>query len=377
MKLIKQVISDLFKEAGWVVLYGFLTAMVIMAFILIGLSYQNVAAQNNSISSFVNHGITIIQSQNAQYRIAPHERSSLPNDTEIETLDSYFADVFSAAGNAGTYLIMSGRCGYQQIIILFGAYADLTPFQAGQTDRVIFAVSNDIKDSAEKTIKFNGNEYPLYVAPADMEIYHPRHYLSIGSQLLQETLFVFSHDYEAIKEIFPKSVYSEMQESSLLSRFILQAPSTQDIVRMKMVINRSTGAYVSTQTIGEYLSSTSAGSTRTYRTYLVFYISASIILFGAMIINIYRVLKRKIPDYSVHHLFGASQMFIYLRMFLFTLGYHAIPFLGTILIMSLNELASPISIALLFVGMIGFAFLITSAVYKSFQSKFAQGLRRE
>ena len=377
MKLIKQVISDLFKEAGWVVLYGFLTAMVIMAFILIGLSYQSVAGQSSSVSRFVNNGITIIQSKSAQYRLAPHEGSSLTSDTEIETLDSYFTDVFSATGNAGTYLIMSGRCGYQQVIILLGAYADLTPFQESQAGSVIFAVSNDIKDSAEKTIEFNGNEYPLYVAPADMELYHPLNYLPAGSQLLQETLFVFSHDYEAIKEIFPKSVYGEMQESSFLSRFILQAPSTQDIVRMKMVISSSTGAYVSTQTIEEYLSSTSAGSTRTYQTYLVFYISASTILFGAMIINIYRVLKRKIPDYSVHHLFGASQLFIYLRMFLFTLGYHAIPFLGTILIMSLNRLASPISIALLFIGMIGFAFLITSAVYKSFQSKFAQGLRRE
>lgn len=377
MKLIKQVISDLFKEAGWVVLYGFLTAMVIMAFILIGLSYQSVAGQSSSVSRFVNNGITIIQSKSAQYRLAPYKGSSLTSDTEIETLDSYFTDVFSATGNAGTYLIMSGRCGYQQVIILLGAYADLTPFQESQAGSVIFAVSNDIKDSAEKTIEFNGNEYPLYVAPADMELYHPLNYLPAGSQLLQETLFVFSHDYEAIKEIFPKSVYGEMQESSLLSRFILQAPSTQDIVRMKMVISSSTGAYVSTQTIEEYLSSTSAGSTRTYQTYLVFYISASIILFGAMIINIYRVLKRKIPDYLVHHLFGASQMFIYLRMFLFTLGYHAIPFLGTILIMSLNELVSPISIALLFVGMIGFAFLITSAVYNSFQSKFAQGLRRE
>lgn len=377
MKLIKQVISDLFKEAGWVVLYGFLTAMVIMAFILIGLSYQRVAAQNSSISRFVNNGITIIQSKNAQYRLAPHEGSSPTSDTEIETLDSYFTDVFSATGNAGTYLIMSGRCGYQQVIILLGAYADLTPFQESQAGSVIFAVSNDIKDRSEKTIKFNGNEYPLYVAPADMELYHPLHYLSAGSQLLQETLFVFSRDYEAIKEIFPKTVYWEMQESSLLSRFILQAPSTKDIVHMRMVISSSTGAYVSTQTIEEYLSSTSAGSTRTHQTYLVFYISASIILFGAMIINIYRVLKRKIPDYSVHHLFGASQMFIYLRMFLFTLGYHAIPFLGTILIMSLNELVSPISIALLFVGMIGFAFLITNAVYNSFQSKFAQGLRRE
>ena len=50
MKLIKQVMSDLFKEAGWVVLYGFITAMVIMAFILIGLSYQGVAAQSNAVS---------------------------------------------------------------------------------------------------------------------------------------------------------------------------------------------------------------------------------------------------------------------------------------------------------------------------------------
>ena len=104
MKLIKQVISDLFKEAGWVVLYGFLTAMVIMAFILIGLSYQSVAGQSSSVSRFVNNGITIIQSKSAQYRLAPHEGSSLTSDTEIETLDSYFTDVFSATGNAGTYL---------------------------------------------------------------------------------------------------------------------------------------------------------------------------------------------------------------------------------------------------------------------------------
>ena len=377
MKLIKQVISDLFKEAGWVVLYGFITAMVIMAFILIGLSYQGVAAQSNAVSRFESNKITIIQSKNAQYRAAPMKEATPASDTDTETLDSYFTDVFSETGNAGTYLIMSGRCGYQQVIILLGAYADLTPFQTAQKDNVIFAVSNDIKDSSEKTIIFNDQEFPLYVAPADMELYHPFNFLSAGSQLLQGTLFVFSHDYETIKEIFPKSAYSEMAEQNLLSRFILQAPSTKDIVRMKTVISKNTGMYVSSQTIEEYLSSTTAGSTRTYQTYLVFYISAAIILFGAMLINIYRVLKRKIPDYSVHHLFGASQAFIYLRMFLFTLGYHAIPFLGTILIMSLNELSSPLSIALLFAGIIGFALLITSAVYKNFQSKFAQGLRRE
>lgn len=351
--------------------------MVIMAFILIGLSYQGIAAQSNAVTRFENNKITIIQLKSTPYRVATHEELSPANDAEAEPLDTYFSDVFSEEGNAGTYLIMSGRCGYQQVIILLGAYADLTPFQLEQKDKVVFAVSNDIKDTSEKTIKFNDGEYPLYVAPADMELYHPLNYLPAGSQLLQGTLFVFAHDYETVKEIFPKSTYSEMAEQNLLNRFILQDPKAQDIVRMKTVISKNTGMYVSSQTIEEYLSSTSAGSTRTYQTYLVFYISASIILLGAMLINIYRVLKQKIPDYSVHHLFGASQKFIYLRMYLFTLGYHAIPFWGTILIMSLNKLASPLSIALLFIGMIVFAFLITSAVYKNSQSQFTQGLRRE
>lgn len=45
MTLIRQVIRDLVKDAGWVIFYGFLTAMSIMAFVLVGLSYQHVASQ--------------------------------------------------------------------------------------------------------------------------------------------------------------------------------------------------------------------------------------------------------------------------------------------------------------------------------------------
>ena len=45
MTLIRQVVRDLVKDAGWVIFYGFLTAMSIMAFVLVGLSYQHVASQ--------------------------------------------------------------------------------------------------------------------------------------------------------------------------------------------------------------------------------------------------------------------------------------------------------------------------------------------
>lgn len=48
MTLIRQVVRDLVKDAGWVIFYGFLTAMSIMAFVLVGLSYQHGQAANQS-----------------------------------------------------------------------------------------------------------------------------------------------------------------------------------------------------------------------------------------------------------------------------------------------------------------------------------------
>lgn len=53
MTLLKQVLSDLFKEIGWIVLYGFLAAMTVMTCILVGLSYKHVAGQSSAITRFI------------------------------------------------------------------------------------------------------------------------------------------------------------------------------------------------------------------------------------------------------------------------------------------------------------------------------------
>lgn len=53
MTLLKQVLSDLFKEIGWIVLYGFLAAMTVMTCILVGLSYKHVSGQNYAITRFI------------------------------------------------------------------------------------------------------------------------------------------------------------------------------------------------------------------------------------------------------------------------------------------------------------------------------------
>ena len=61
MTLIRQVIRDLVKDVGWVVFYGFLTAMSIMAFVLVGLSYQHVASQNDAIHRFTQNDVSMVR----------------------------------------------------------------------------------------------------------------------------------------------------------------------------------------------------------------------------------------------------------------------------------------------------------------------------
>lgn len=61
MTLLKQVLSDLFKEIGWIVLYGFLAAMTVMTCILVGLSYKHVSGQNSAITRFIANDVSLLQ----------------------------------------------------------------------------------------------------------------------------------------------------------------------------------------------------------------------------------------------------------------------------------------------------------------------------
>lgn len=377
MKLIKQVISDLFKEIGWVFLYGFLTAMVIMAFILISVSYSHVAAQNEAISRFVDNDITMTQLKSTQFNIAPKAALQPFDPAEIESLDEYYTDVFSQNGNAGTFVLLPGRCGYQQVIILLGAYAELTPFNEIQPDPVTFAVSYDKKDTKTDTITLNGKDFPLYLAPADMEVYHPLFYMNSASGILNDTLFVFSYDLKAVQEIFPNSEYWELKGNPYFDRFIFKSADTQDIARMRNVITKNVGGYVTVQTVSNFLKSSTVSGTRTHQTYMLFYVTASLVLLGAMLLNIYRVLKRKTQNYATHHLFGASNLFIFMRMFLFVLFYHAIPLGGTIFIMSLNQMATPVNVLGVILIVLSILLVITGIAHKRFRVQFSQGLRRE
>lgn len=115
MTLIRQVFSDLFKEIGWIILYGFLAAMTIMTFILIGLSYKHVSGQNSAINRFVKNNVYMVQIKSCelntqQTAVSDDSMSSYaeppgePQQNGADAFIEYFENEFSSEGVLGSYV---------------------------------------------------------------------------------------------------------------------------------------------------------------------------------------------------------------------------------------------------------------------------------
>lgn len=384
MTLIKQVLSDLFKEIGWIVLYGFLTAMTIMTFILIGESYKQVAGQNSSISRFVQNNVYMAQIKNLEFNSSEQTQSSDFADAaepvssggynSMEELEAYLELGFSSEGNLGSYINLPYKNGeYDNLMLYLGKYADLTQFSRPDSQSTVFATSPDLKDMVGNSIQIAVEEFTVDTAvPDNMDLYHPLYYVSADSEILKKTLYVFTEDYALAKKLFP-----QISAEYLLNRLIIVNPTEHDLAELRTKIYEGSGVYTSIQSVKNHLAATEASGTRTHQTYLLFYISASIALMGAMVLNMVRVLNGMMQNYTIHHLFGASGKFIFLRMQLFTVGYNIIPVLGALFIMSLNMLLSSKNILLLLITALGIEFLITVTMYNRFKKNFSQGLRGE
>lgn len=373
MTLIKQVLSDLFKEIGWIVLYGFLTAMTIMTFILIGESYKQVAGQNSSISRFVQNNVYMTQIKGLEFNNLAEPVSS-GRYNSIEELEAYFEFGFSPEGNLGSYISLPYKKGrYDNLVLFLGKYADLTQFSRNSSQSIIFASSPDLKEMVGESIQIASEEFTIDAAvPDNMDLYHPLYYISADSENLSKTLYVFTEDYSLARKLFP-----QISAEYLLDRLILVNPTEHDLAELRTKIYEGIGVYTGVQSVKNYLAASETSGTRTHQTYLLFYISASIALMGAMLLNMARALNGMMQSYTIHHLFGASGKFIFLRMQLFTLGYNVIPVLGALLIMSLIRMLSPKNVLLLLLTAFGIAFLITVTMYKRFKINFPRGLRRE
>ena len=123
MTLIRQVVRDLVKDAGWVIFYGFLTAMSIMAFVLVGLSYQHVASQNDAIHRFTQNDVSMVRVKDLSSltTAADRETTAQPVRTGSGRQQS-LVELFQKHDNLGSLVLLPGIGGYQQTIVYVGAY---------------------------------------------------------------------------------------------------------------------------------------------------------------------------------------------------------------------------------------------------------------
>lgn len=379
MTLLKQVLSDLFREIGWIVLYGFLAAMTVMTCILVGLSYRHVAGQSSAITRFIANDVSLLQIKSCDLNsplslMDEPSTNTEPSQDSAASFTEYFEKGFSAEGILGSYVVMPfyGN-GFSNVIIYFGKYAELTRFNLPAEKSTVIAVSPDMRKMVGQTVSLAAETFSVDAAvPDDMDLYHPYYYAPSDAEELKKTLYIFTDSYMLINRLFPQAS-GEM----LLDHLIAIGATEAELVELRTVLFNSVGVYVGIQSMEAFIASAEAGGTRTHQTYLLFYISASVALIGAMLANMVRSLNFMIPTYSIHHLFGASGKHTFVRILLFTLGYNILPICGIMLIMSRNMLASPVNITVLVLMIFTVSTLISLTKYKQFKVKFSQGLRRE
>ena len=285
----------------------------------------------------------------------------------------YFERAFSAEGILGSYVILPfDRDGFNNVIIYFGKYSELTRFGPLPEKSTVIAVSPDMKEKVGQTVSLSAETFAIDSAvPDDMDLYHPYYYAPSDAEELKETLYIFTDSYMLINRLFPQAS-GEM----LLDHLIATGATEAELVELRTVLFNSVGVYVGIQSMEAFIASAEAGGTRTHQTYLLFYISASVALIGAMLANMMRSLSFMMPTYSIHHLFGASGKHIFMRMLLFTAGYNILPLCGIALIMSRNMLASPVNIIILVLTVLTVATIISAVKFRQFKICFSQGLRR-
>lgn len=366
MTLLKQVSSDLLKEIGWLLLYGFVSSIVIMTFVLVGLSYKQVYKQEKLIESFEKNKVCLIQVRNIQFNL-----NSLVVGNNIEDLETYFEKGLSGEGIFGSYVILQGYMDeFDKVIIYFGKYKKLIPFSIQSSQSTVFVVSDDMKDKIGQTINFSQETFTIETAMSgDFVHYHPYHYLP--SEQLNKTLFILTEDYKLIRKLFPI-----VKIDLLLEHLVLINPTEKDLIELNTILYEDMGVYSKIQTVQDYIKTNKISGIRAHQTYLVFYFFTSVILSLIMVVNMLNQLDYMMLSYSIHHLFGANNTYTFMRMLIYIIGYNVLPFAAVGFVMAVNLLATINNIFLLVLMLLVMALTITIIKFRQFKIRFLKGMGR-
>jgi hypothetical protein len=129
--VVKQIIRDLRKEWSWALFYTVVATMIAMAIVFLSLSFSSVLRESSAIQSFIDKNVVMFQKKTVH--MVPNREivaSANEHKQDPDIIMDYLQRSLSRNGNAGSFVFV-GNDGYvdskyEQILILFGQYSNLT-----------------------------------------------------------------------------------------------------------------------------------------------------------------------------------------------------------------------------------------------------------
>jgi hypothetical protein len=376
--VIKQILRDLRKEWSWAFFYAVVATMIAMAILYLSVSFSSVQRQSAAIRSFVDQNVIMFQLKTVQME-ANREATVLSNESKQDPVDimDYLQRNLSKEGNAGSFVFV-GNDGYfdskyEQILILFGKYSDLSGLHYDGS--MALFVPEAHKEDVGKEFLISGQNLRIAdSAGSKYSLFHPLHFIDSDDLMLSNTLILCTRDFQTVNGMFPWWGLS----SEVFGRMVLVDPSDKEVDQLQRIFYEQSGTLYTGISTKDFTQVTTSASIRAHRLYIWFYILSGVLLLILLICNIIRVIETHIADYTVHHLYGAPIRIIQKRVGGFVLALNMLPIVGIVFVLFRNEMTLwyvlPLGIALV-AGLCLFAAMYASKRIGTMNN--LQNLRRD
>ncbi|CUH93779.1 hypothetical protein [Herbinix luporum] len=376
--VIKQILRDLRKEWSWAFFYAVVATMIAMAILYLSVSFSSVQRQSAAIRSFVDQNVIMFQLKTVQME-ANREATVLSNESKQDPVDimDYLQHILSKEGNAGSFVFV-GNDGYfdskyEQILILFGKYSDLSGLHYDGS--MALFVPEAHKEDVGKEFLISGQNLRIAdSAGSKYSLFHPLHFIDSDDLMLSNTLILCTRDFQTVNGMFPWWGLS----SEVFGRMVLVDPSDKEVDQLQRIFYEQSGTLYTGISTKDFTQVTTSASIRAHRLYIWFYILSGVLLLILLICNIIRVIETHIADYTVHHLYGAPIRTIQKRVGGFVLALNMLPIVGIVFVLFRNEMTLwyvlPLGIALV-AGLCLFAAMYASKRIGTMNN--LQNLRRD
>ncbi|MBQ4448489.1 MAG: hypothetical protein II897_09420 [Clostridia bacterium] len=316
MKTLFQAIRDLFRELGFVLLYGLLAAIVLSSFINSVSGIKRILSTAKYVSQFKNGSVdmVILEGMGSYKNVEPSERE------DAVPIDAFLREGLSKDGRLGGSAVVrnGGADGFDNVIIVVGRMVDIALDGVPEDRQVYAAVSHDLSAMIGTSAKINGNEFPIEAAvPKDITV--GTLYNRTQSTDTKRALFLFVRDYESA------SAKLGISPQQFLMKLVVVGADEEYKSELIGRISGATGMHTRIWSADDYLQLTGDSGTKYLKLKLAFYAAASFALIAAMIMNLSRIIDAHENDYRVNRLFGATKAQTFLRMLWLAIGFNMIP----------------------------------------------------